>query len=62
MDWKNGPEDGIIDDKAIFDRSGNDAVDHWRWIDLIGMGDAGEKAKGKSTAKQVEEGEVAMEG
>ena len=59
---ENGPEDGIIDDKAIFDRSGNDAVDHWRWIDLIGMGDAGEKATGKSTAKQVEEGEVAMEG
>lgn len=59
---EGGPDDGIMDDKAIFDRSGNNGVDHWRWIDLIGMGDAGEKAAGKSTAEKVEEGEAAMEG
>lgn len=59
---QGGPDDGIMDDKAIFDRSGSNGVDHWRWIDLIGMGDAGEKATGKSTAEQVEEGEAAMEG
>lgn len=35
-----GPEDGIHDDRAIFDRSGHGAVDAWRWIDIVGMGDA----------------------
>lgn len=53
---------GLLDDKAIFDRSGNDVVDHWKWIDLIGLGDAGEEKLGKTTAQQVEEGEEAMKG
>ncbi|KAI1462405.1 PAF acetylhydrolase [Annulohypoxylon moriforme] len=35
-----GPEDGIHDDRAIFDRSGHGTVDAWRWIDIVGMGDA----------------------
>lgn len=32
-------DDGIRDDKAIFDKSGNDVVDHWKCIDIIGMGE-----------------------
>ncbi|KAJ6788006.1 hypothetical protein PWT90_01118 [Aphanocladium album] len=56
------PADGIADDKAIFDRSGSDVVDNWSWIDVIGLGDAGETATGKSTAEQVEDGEEAMKG
>lgn len=55
-------EDGVNDDKAIFDRSGNDVVDHWKWIDLIGLGDAGEEEKGKTVGQQVEEGEPEMKG
>lgn len=55
-------KDGIDDDKAIFDRSGNDVVDHWKWIDLIGLGDAGEKNSGKTAAEQIEEGEQQMKG
>ncbi|KAI1205900.1 PAF acetylhydrolase [Annulohypoxylon truncatum] len=35
-----GPEDGVRDDRAIFDRSGHGVVDAWRWIDIVGMGDA----------------------
>jgi platelet-activating factor acetylhydrolase len=52
--------DGISDDKAIFDRSGNDVVDHWKWIDIIGMGDAGEAETGKTVSQQVEETEPQM--
>jgi platelet-activating factor acetylhydrolase len=57
----DGISDGISDDKAIFERSA-DAVDHWKWIDLFGLGDAGEKEKGKTTTEQVEEGEKEMKG
>ena len=53
---------GLNDDKAIFDRSGHDVVDHWKWIDIIGLGGPGEKEKGKTVGKQVEEGEEAMKG
>ncbi|CAN8095478.1 unnamed protein product [Discula destructiva] len=31
-------DDGLLDDKAIFDRSGSNPVDYWRWIDIVGMG------------------------
>lgn len=31
-------DDGIVDDKAILDRSGREVVDHWKWIDIVGMG------------------------
>jgi platelet-activating factor acetylhydrolase len=68
LDVANGAETlaadgaGLLDDKAIFDRSGNDVVDHWKWIDLIGLGDAGEEKTGKTTTQQVEEGEEAMKG
>ncbi|KAF4873221.1 putative phospholipase A2 [Colletotrichum siamense] len=33
----NGPDDGLMDDKAIFDRS-EGKVQFWKWIDVIGMG------------------------
>ncbi len=56
------PADGIADDKAIFDRSGSDVVDNWAWIDVIGLGDAGEAETGKSAAEQVEDGEEVMKG
>ncbi|KAI9149476.1 putative phospholipase A2 [Paramyrothecium foliicola] len=52
--------DGLDDDKAIFDRSGNDVVDHWKWIDIMGMGDAGEAETGKSVPQQVEDTEPNM--
>ncbi|KAI2609246.1 phospholipase A2 [Hypoxylon sp. NC1633] len=32
-------DDGIHDDRAILDRSGHGAVDAWRWIDIVGMGE-----------------------
>lgn len=54
--------DGLNDDKAIFDRSGSNVVDHWKWIDVIGMGEAGEKETGKTIGEQVEEGEEKMKG
>ncbi|KPM36782.1 hypothetical protein AK830_g9784 [Neonectria ditissima] len=54
--------DGTNDDQAIFDRSGNNFVDHWRWIDLVGLGDAGEKETGKTAEQQVEETEQDMKG
>jgi platelet-activating factor acetylhydrolase len=54
--------DGLMNDQAIFDRSGTHVVDFWRWIDIIGLGDAGEKEKGKTVGEQVEEGEKDMEG
>ncbi|KFA60989.1 hypothetical protein S40285_02747 [Stachybotrys chlorohalonatus IBT 40285] len=53
--------DGLCDDKAIFDRSGDSLVDHWQWIDIIGMGEAGEVETGKSVAEQVEDNEQKME-
>lgn len=55
-------KDGVDDDKAIFDRSGNDVVGHWKWIDLIGLGAAGEAEKGKTAGQQVEEGDQEMTG
>ena len=55
-------KDGIDDDKAIFDRSGNGGVGHWKWIDLIGLGDAGESKTGKTAAQQVEEADQKMAG
>lgn len=63
---KDGAEtevfDGLNDDKAIFDRSGNDVVDYWRWIDIMGLGGAGEEEKGKTATQQVEEAEEGMKG
>lgn len=55
-------EDGINDDRAIFDRSGNDVVDHWHWIDIIGLGEAGVAARGLTTVDNVEATEPAMQG
>ncbi|KAF3025967.1 hypothetical protein E8E14_014994 [Neopestalotiopsis sp. 37M] len=70
----DGPDDGIHDDKAIFDRSGNSGVEAWSWIDIIGMGDeaagsgntedqkvaaeAQEPAIGAEMEPQVSEGEA----
>lgn len=40
-------DDGILDDKAIFDRSGSDPVEYWKWIDVVGMGgESGHDGKG----------------
>ncbi|KAK2596211.1 hypothetical protein QQS21_006359 [Conoideocrella luteorostrata] len=52
--------DGIEDDKAIFDRSGNDVVDQWKWVDMIGMGDFVGENFGKTVEERVEEGEEKM--
>lgn len=63
--------DGINDDKAIFDRSGSNVVDYWRWIDIIGLGDAGEAkaqkgevkdSEGKTNKEMIEDGEKDMKG
>lgn len=55
----NGIEDGIHDDKTILDRSGNVVVDHWKWIDIVGMG--GESGHGgKDGEPQGVEGEENM--
>jgi platelet-activating factor acetylhydrolase len=37
-----GP-DGIYDDVAIFDKSGENRVEAWRWVDVIGLGEESEK-------------------
>ncbi|KAF5027410.1 hypothetical protein F66182_487 [Fusarium sp. NRRL 66182] len=52
-------KDGISNDQAIFDKSGNNPVDFWRWIDVIGLGNAEDK---KTTENKVEEGEQEMKG
>ncbi|KAG6019250.1 hypothetical protein E4U40_007215 [Claviceps sp. LM458 group G5] len=54
--------EGIDDDEAIFDRSGAHVVHHWRWIDVIGLGDYVGGTFGKSVEEQVEEGEDRMKG
>ncbi|RFU79274.1 phospholipase a2 [Trichoderma arundinaceum] len=58
----NAAVDGLNDDSAIFDRSGNDIVDHWKWIDIMGLGEAEEKENSKSTTEQVEQSEEQMKG
>lgn len=56
-------KDGIDDDQAIFDTSGSNPVEFWKWIDVVGLGDAGETNKdGKTAQEQVEEGEQVMKG
>lgn len=53
---------GIDDDQAIFDRSGNNPVEYWRWIDIVGMGVPDEEDDGKTIEEKVEEGEEEMKG
>ncbi len=53
-----GLTDGINDDKAIFDRSGSGAVEFWRWIDIVGLGEEASKAYCGAVA---DSGEAAME-
>lgn len=36
---RGGPDDGIRDDPAIFNRSATGKIHCWHWIDSIGMGD-----------------------
>lgn len=55
-----GVEDGIHDDKAIFDRSGNGTVDCWKWIDVVGMGEESGHG-GKGGEPEGVEGESEME-
>ncbi|KAM4066599.1 platelet-activating factor acetylhydrolase, isoform II domain-containing protein [Hirsutella rhossiliensis] len=57
-----GLKGGVNNDEAIFDRSGRDVVGHWKWVDAVGLGDAGEADTGKSASEQVEEGEDRMKG
>ncbi len=65
-----GPDDGIQDDKAIFDRSNNGTVEAWSWIDIVGMGgEAGpgelellERERRTGETKAGEDGERAMQG
>ncbi|KIL91332.1 hypothetical protein FAVG1_04947 [Fusarium avenaceum] len=52
-------KDGINDDQAIFDKSGNNPVEFWRWVDVIGLGDTGDK---KATQKKIEDGQEEMKG
>ncbi|SPJ83903.1 related to acetylhydrolase [Fusarium torulosum] len=52
-------KDGINDDQAIFDKSGNNSVEFWRWIDVIGLGDTGDR---KATQKKIEDGQEDMKG
>ncbi|TFA98840.1 Platelet-activating factor acetylhydrolase [Trichoderma ghanense] len=54
--------DGLNDDKAIFDRSGSGLVDHWVWIDTIGLGEPEEQAGGESTTEKIEKSEGQMKG
>ncbi|KAL6879232.1 PAF acetylhydrolase [Trichoderma novae-zelandiae] len=56
------PVDGLNDDKAIFDRSGNGLVDHWVWIDTIGLGEPEEQVGGESTTEKIEKSEEQMKG
>lgn len=54
-------EDGILDDKAIFDRNGNDVVDCWRWIDVVGMGAESHQGDDKDGKPHGLDGESEME-
>lgn len=56
--------DGVQDDKAIFDRSGNSGVEAWSWIDIVGMGDeasASGNADDEKAAAEAQEPEMAAE-
>lgn len=53
--------DGLDDDKAIFDRSGNNVVDNWHWIDIIGLGE-GDEDKTGTVSEQVENTDNQMKG
>ncbi|KYK61678.1 phospholipase A2 [Drechmeria coniospora] len=46
-------DEGVNDDKAIFHRSGNGGVECWKFIDLVGLGEAGESDKDKPASEQV---------
>lgn len=56
--------DGVNDDKAIFDRSGTGLVDHWVWIDTIGLGEEPQEqvGGGESTTEKIEKSEEQMKG
>lgn len=60
MEGDKDVDDGILDDKAIFDRSGSDPVDFWKVIDIIGMG-AESGHEGKDGQPEGVEGESEME-
>ncbi|KAK7706318.1 hypothetical protein SLS64_007658 [Diaporthe eres] len=55
-----GVDDGVQDDKAIFDRSGNGVVEQWKWIDIVGMGGESGHA-GEHGKPEAVEGESEME-
>lgn len=50
-----GPNDGIMDDAAIFARGPSGDIDCWHWIDSIGMGDDSktDAVAGENAGKQV---------
>jgi platelet-activating factor acetylhydrolase len=54
-----GFDDGLHDDKAIFDRGGNNGVEAWRWIDIMGMGqEIGDLGLAKSSSASAEAAEA----
>jgi platelet-activating factor acetylhydrolase len=53
-DGNKGPDDGIHDDKAIFDRSVNNHVEFWHWVDSVRVGEG----KNKSPSSIDEENET----
>ncbi|KAI0124310.1 platelet-activating factor acetylhydrolase, isoform II-domain-containing protein [Xylariales sp. AK1849] len=59
-----GQDDGIDEDKAIFDRSGNGGVEAWKWIDVVSMGEmagGGNKPETSTAAAEAQEPEMAAE-
>ncbi|KAF4120750.1 platelet-activating factor acetylhydrolase [Geosmithia morbida] len=57
--------DGLDDDEAIFDRSGSNIVDHWHWINTIGLGQPTDEEgnnKGKSVVEGAEDTEWEIKG
>ncbi|PFH63396.1 hypothetical protein XA68_12360 [Ophiocordyceps unilateralis] len=62
-DGPRGESKAAVDeDEAILDSSGHGVVEHWRPIHLIGLGDGSEAETGEPIERQVERGEVQMEG
>ncbi|OTB05191.1 hypothetical protein M426DRAFT_319998 [Hypoxylon sp. CI-4A] len=57
-----GPDDGIRNDIAIFDRGGHSWVNAWRYVDIVGMGEvavAGDEVVDAGEAAEVQEPEMA---
>ncbi|PSR94350.1 platelet-activating factor acetylhydrolase, isoform II-domain-containing protein [Coniella lustricola] len=53
-------DDGLLDDKAIFDRANGETINHWKWIDIVGMGGKSGHSGDEGKPERVE-GESDME-